>query len=176
MIQRKQSLYLLAIFALMVTMLFMPLATLTVAGDNQEDKVETAADGSIIKTTFVAQSDIELNVWGVYTDGKKDVPLVFFAILTCLTTAVSFVTIFLYRKRMLQLRLCFVMAVMIIGMISYIGLYIYKLNSLAASQDFTAIKYSVADIFPLFALAFTWLAYRGITADIALLRSLDRIR
>lgn len=175
MIQRKQSLYLLCAAILMIVMLFMPIATLTV-GAGEKESIRTEADGSIVKTTIVADSNVELNVWGIYTDEKQDVPLVFLSILACLTAVVSFVNIFLYRRRGLQLRLCFVTGIMLIGILAFIGLYIYQLNGVAATQEFTAIRYSVADLFPLLAMLFVWLAYRGIVSDIALVRSLDRIR
>lgn len=177
MIQRKQSLHLLAIVALMVAMLFMPLATLTVGGSGTaNEKIETATDGTITKTTIVSDSSVELNIWGLYADGVQVTPLVLFTIITFMTIAVAFVNIFLYRKRMLQLRLCFVLAILLIGILAYTGLYIYELHGVKDTQEFAAIKYSVVDLFPLVALVLTWFAYRGITTDIALLRSLDRIR
>lgn len=176
MIQRKQSLHLLLIVALMVAMLFMPMATMTVGADKAQEAVTTAADGTIIKTTVAASSNIELNVWGLYTDGKLEASLLYVTILTFAIIAVAFITIFLYRRRWLQLRLCFVLGVMLIGMLIFEGIYITKFISLAETQPLAAVKYSIADFFPLLGLVLVVFAYRGVTKDISLLRSLDRIR
>lgn len=176
MIQRKQTLYLLAIFALIIAMLFMPLATLTVGGTTPTTNIETAADGTILKSTVVGNSEVELNVWGIYTDGVRDTGLIFLTILVFVTVAVTFVNVFLYRRRWLQLRLCFAIGIMLVGILAFIGLYVYQLNSVATTQEFAAMNYSVSCLFPLLSLFLVWLAYRGVSADIALLRSLDRIR
>ena len=98
------------------------------------------------------------------------------SVLVILSLAVAFVTIFLYRKRWLQVRLCFALAIMLLGIEAFIILYIYKLKDALDAMQSYAIKYSVADVLPVVALIFVYFAFRGISKDIALLRSLDRIR
>lgn len=176
MIQRKQSIHLLLITGLLLAMLFMPLATINIGGSKPSETISTGEDGTITRTTIVQESNIELNVWGIYSDGVKDVPLVFMTILVFAAIAVSFFSIFLYKRRALQLRLCFVLGILLVGLIAYIGLYLYQLNGAAATQEFSAIKYSVSDLFPVLALVLVWFAYRGVASDISLIRSLDRIR
>lgn len=172
MIQRKQTLHLLAIVALMVAMLFMPLATMTFAAKSTDQQAVMTIDGS----QSLTQSEVRLDVWGIYYDGQKDVSTTYLLVLVILTTVVAAVNIFLFKHRWLQLRLCFVLAIMQVGLIAFIVMYLLKLNSAAATDLTAAIRYSIVDLFPLFALFFTWMAYRGVVKDIALIRSLDRIR
>lgn len=175
MLQRKQTLYLLAVVALVVAMMFADLATLNMGGASGESLV-TSSDGTITKTTMIEPVDIRLSVWGIYENGTKAVSTIYLSILVSLTAALAFATIFLYRKLWLQVRLCFCLAIMLLGMTAFFGLYIYELNQVAVVDPLYAIRYSVFDFFPILALVSVFFAYRGITSDIALLRSLDRIR
>ncbi len=68
-------------------------------------------------------------------------------------------------------------AVLLLGIEGFVALYIYKLKEgLEAMGGMFAIRYSLADLLPIVALIFVYLAFRGITKDIALVKSLDRIR
>ena len=69
------------------------------------------------------------------------------------------------------------MAIMLLGIEAFIALYIYKLKEILDTmmRDY-AVKYSVADVLPLVALVFVYFAFRGVSKDIALIKSLDRIR
>lgn len=162
MIQRKQTLFMLAIVALTVTMLFTPLATLT-------------EFDSTVTTSSVIQNEITLDVFGVYNNAQKEANVTSMTILVWLIIGVTFVNIFLYRKRLLQLRLCFVIGIMLVGLIAFEVMYIYKLYAIHLEQ-MAPIRYSVIDLFPLFSLVCCYFAYRGVARDIMLIRSLDRIR
>lgn len=157
MIQRIQSVYLFLSFAILVPLFFVPLA-------------QFLADGEQVKLT----------VWGIYNlkTGASIVPATYMGILAVLSTALPLVNLFLFRKRWLQIRLCIVEMVFLIGIQIYIVYYVFSTQTTisgAGAQTFST-QYSVADILPLAALIFTYLAYRGVVKDETLIKSLNRIR
>lgn len=180
MIQRIQTVYLLAIVALMAAMLFPTLATVTSlapAFSEPQRSVNTAADGTITSITQHPVSEtLTFDVWGISQETQMVYPTTYLAVLVILTIAVAFVSIFLYRRRWIQIRLCFALAIMLLGIESYIALYLYKLDSVMQSMGEYATKYSIFDLAPIGALILIYLAFRGISRDEALVRSLDRIR
>ena len=173
MIQRRQTLHLLIVTALLVSMLFFNLATYTLTSSSSEPATTTLGDGTIVRSTVVGNDEVAFRVWGLYSNGVQFQDLTHFSVLVILTIAASFVTIFLYRKLWVQVRVCLALLALLLGIVIYIVMYIYKLSEMLPEY---AVKYSVADLFPLFAMVFVYLAYRGIARDIALLRSVDRIR
>ena len=175
MIQRKQTIFLLAIVGLLITMMLNPIAT---SFTPKIDSVVTDADGSITKTTVAVVNSIELNTWTLKYDGVTQLPLTYMAIIVCLTTLMAAVTVFLFKFRLLQIRLCYAMAVLFFGIIGFMILYIIRLSAVLESQPgiVYATKYSITASFPLICLVLLWFAYRGIVKDEALVRSLDRIR
>lgn len=181
MLQRIQTLHLLIVMALTATMLFPNYATIMLASAGPSVPTEiTAADGSVVRTTTVQDEDgLIFNLWGITGLNEQEqilstTPMIVLVIITLL---VAFVTIFLYRKRWIQVRLCFAMAIMLLGIGGFIAMYIYKLTQVLDAMQMTyAIKYSVFDLVPILTLVFIYLAFRGISKDIALIRSLDRIR
>ena len=149
MIQRIQSVYLLVVTILMVICMCSPI-------------------GSIITN---ANEISELgNLCITFPDGTKDyTPWALFVILL-VVAALSFVTIFLFKKRMLQIRLTIFSSVVLIGY--YIALVAY-LFMLAEDTTFSA---SWTICLPFAALILNWLAIRGIGADEALVKAYDRLR
>lgn len=177
MIQRIQTVWLLVVVGLMTALLFGRFATVQLGPATGGTTQEMAADGSMVRTTAVANDEIVFSLWGIYENGVQTVPtLPYMGILVILALAVAFVTIFLYRKRMIQLRLCFVLAILMLGIQGFIVMHLYKLTQVLDAMQSYAIRYTVFDIFPVVALFFVWLAFRGVTKDVALLKSLDRIR
>lgn len=181
MIQRIQTVHLLIVVALLVTMLFPNYATLRLSGVMPAGATESVSEDGTITRIVVPEGVNEEITFGLF-DGIRmnGVPVLsttYMAILVILAIAVAFLTIFLYRKRWIQVRLCLVLAVMMLGIETFIVLYIYKLQDMLDTmvRDY-AVKYSVVDIFPIVALIFVYLAFRGISKDIALVKSLDRIR
>ena len=153
MIQRIQSLYLLLVAVLTGLMLLMPLGTFL--GGTEEMYLTAfgfsdAADGTPVESAFAA--------------------------MVIAAALLPFVTIFLYKKRLLQFRLCVVETVLLAGVMLFEIYYIWggarSLSTLAVS----AWKLSAAAFFPPVSLIFTYLALRGIRKDILLVKSLDRIR
>ena len=155
MIQRIQTLYLLLAAALMSLTLFLPLATIWQGGN-----------------------EIIIKAW--FADGtvgfKAPLPL-YLGIILSVATALPFVTIFLYKKRMAQIRLCVSEIVLLLGSVAFIALYCYRMcDVLAELMQELNFTLGFAALMPVVAIIPMVLAIRGIAKDEALVRSLDRIR
>jgi len=152
MIQRIQTVYLLLITLLMGSMFFYPYAEL-LAQDNQ-----------IYSYSFN----------GLFLDGSEPVYFLTLppAILLSIIVLISFGTIFIFKNRILQIRLS---AINLMLMIGYVGLNYYYIKSFS-NQLTGVISYNIIVIFPLISAILGYLAIRAIGKDEALVRSLDRIR
>lgn len=149
MIQRIQSVYLLVVAILMIVCMCSPV-------------------GSIIANTNEISEFGNLCI--TMPDGTKDyAPWALFAILL-VVAILSFVTIFLFKKRMLQIRLTIFSSVVLIGYYLALVAYIFML---AENTNFTP---SWTICLPFIALILNWLAIRGIGADEALVKAYDRLR
>ncbi len=156
MIQRIQSLYLLLTVILMGILCFIPLASFL-------------SGGEVYK----------LFAWGIRATGPHPtvvVPSVYMGILLGLSILVPLVTIFLYKRRLIQIRLCIVEMVLLVGMELYVVFYLYKVWKTISVQASHQLVFSVVDLFPLISLVLVYLAFRAIARDEALVRSMDRIR
>ncbi len=99
-------------------------------------------------------------------------PPYYLSVLLSLTCALPLVTIFLFRRRMLQIRLCAAEAVLLVGSaVMEAMIYWGPLGSRGGSSALLPASFA-----PLAALFFVWLAARAIFRDEVLVRSLDRIR
>jgi hypothetical protein len=155
-IQRIQTLYLLAAGMLMALMLFFPLA-------------EVAADGSGFYTVYSMgwylgeggdTADMAMPTWPVF-------------ILVGVLVLLPLFTVFLYRKRKLQIRIsvyCIILAFGLIGLIYYFFLIGFR------QLDEPAYAFRFPLIVPAIFIVLMYLAFRGIRKDEILVRSLDRIR
>ena len=152
MLQRIQTVYLLIIVALMVATLFLPLAMLQ-AGDQFYSFDATGV------STITAEPEL------VYPTGL-------FA-LTAVISILSLITIFLFKKRILQIRLCIFNAILMLGFYALFGFFVWILKDQLAGA---ALSVKIALSFPIIALILDYLAIRNIGADEALVRSLDRLR
>ncbi len=155
MIQRIQTVYLLLATIAMSLTLFLPLATIWQGGN-----------------------EIIIKAW--FADGtvgfKAPLPL-YLGIILSVATALPFVTIFLYKKRMTQIRLCVSEIVLLLGSVAFIALYCYRMcDVLAELMQELNFTLGFASLMPFVAIIFVVLAIRGIARDEALVRSLDRIR
>jgi hypothetical protein len=88
-------------------------------------------------------------------------------------TAISFITIFLFKNRKLQKRLILLNIVLTVGLFiaQYYLIEVFKKDSGIIQGD-----WQMTAILPLFILVFHVFAYRGIAADEKLLSSADRMR
>ena len=149
MIQRIQTIYLLVVSILAIICMCSPV-------------------GSIIASTKEISEFSNLCI--TLSDGTKDyAPWALFVILLVIA-GVSLGTIFLFKKRMLQIRLTIFSSVLLIGY--YITLVAFILL-LADGASFTP---SWTICLPFVALVLNWLAIRAIGADEALVKAYDRLR
>lgn len=149
MIQRIQTIYLLAVTILMVICMCNPIGSI-IAGTNE----------------ISAFSNLSITL----PDGTVDYsPWALFAILL-VVSILSFITIFLFKKRMLQIRLTIFSSVMLIGYYMALVAYIFMLAEEASFSPSWTI------CIPFIGVILNWLAIRGIGADEALVKAYDRLR
>lgn len=154
MIQRIQTLYLVVVAALMATTLFAPLGWF--AG---------------------AAGEYTLRAAGlVNAAGETVQPTLYLTIITALAALLPLVNLFLYRRRMLQLRLCAAEGVLLLGTLLMEGIYYFLSWRLFSDVAFHAQGFRPAIALPLVCLPLIYLAARGILRDEALVRAADRIR
>ncbi|MDR3061646.1 MAG: DUF4293 domain-containing protein [Dysgonamonadaceae bacterium] len=82
------------------------------------------------------------------------------------TALLSIITLFYYKKRSLQVKLCYFLLFLLIAILTFIGI-VFGANALS-------LKFQV--IIPLVALVLDVLAIQRIKKDEKLVRSLDRLR
>lgn len=129
---------------------------------------------SDVKVVGVADG-FQYTVWGIeYLNGGSEV-FYYHAILVIVSMLLPLATIYLYKKRAIQLRLCVVEGVLLLGLIGFEFIGIYRLNAMFSGTPFI-IDHSYVVTAPIAALVTTFMAYKGVLRDIILLRSTDRIR
>lgn len=154
MIQRIQTLYLMIAAALLAATVFMPLAFFACGAD-----------------------EFSLNAFALRdASGETVQPAIYMGILIALSAVLPFATVFLFKNRLLQIRLCVAEIVLLVGEMIMMGIYYYLSVRVFSSAEFTARGVNVAMFFPLAAAVFILLAIRAIFRDEMLVRSADRIR
>ena len=149
MIQRIQTVYLFLSALFTALLLFLPLA------------VGVTVPGGPVRATL----------WG-WTDPASADSLSSGAVhwiaggLSVLVLALALVTIFGFRNRPLQKKLCVVQVVLLLA----------ETLGEPVAAPLSAWSLSAASVFPVVSLILTLLAMRGISKDERLVRSLDRIR
>ncbi|HOK38807.1 MAG: DUF4293 domain-containing protein [Bacteroidales bacterium] len=120
-------------------------------------------------------SQIEVYTTGMQFNGEKihsDYSLLPLFIMIIIINLVTFISIFLYKRRMLQIRLNIFNLILQLGSI---GVSFYFLTN-AAGKFGTDYSTSILIILPAVAFIFTFLAIRAIARDEALVQSLNRLR
>ncbi|MDH6304466.1 magnesium-transporting ATPase (P-type) [Parabacteroides sp. PF5-5] len=153
MLQRIQTVYLLIITVLTVIMLFMPLAVLQTG----EKFYSFDVFGVNLMGT---ESELVYPTWGLF-------------VLTALIAVLALLTIFLYKKRMLQIRVCIFNAILMLG---FYGFFAYLIFIMKQQLGDLSVNVKIALAFPIINLILNYLAIRNIGADEMLVRSLDRLR
>ncbi len=92
--------------------------------------------------------------------------------LVIVTGALSLVTIFFYKRRIMQIRICIFNLLLLIG---FYALFLFYFFHLRSNLDVT-FSLRITVVFPAIALIMVFLATRGIRKDEMLVRSYDRIR
>lgn len=95
-------------------------------------------------------------------------------ILVPLTTALMLFNIFLYKNRPLQLKLCRLSFLLIVGTI--VALYFFIGAHIESLAGKVTVGYGYGSAVPIVALVLNFLALRGIHKDEKLVKSLDRLR
>jgi hypothetical protein len=152
MIQRIQTVYLVLITALTVALFFLPMAVI------QADSTFYSFDVSGL--TALNQTELTFSTWGLM-------------VLAAIISLIAILSVFLYKKRMLQIRLCVFNAILLIGFYGLFGFFVWRIS---ASTDIFHFKVQFALSFPLISLILDYLAIRNIGADEMLVRSLERLR
>ena len=155
MIQRIQSIYLLLVVVLAAITFFMPIVGLTNAAEGLEYMINYKGIFLVQETGYVFKSD----VWTL-------------SVLSALIPIISLVSLFVYKNRMLQLRLSFFNMVLMAGWYVLLFISVWFAKSLYQA-DWTL---EFVTIFPLVNIILTLLAVRAIGKDEALIKSLNRIR
>lgn len=160
MIQRVQTLYLFLVVILSAVMFFTPIGgfynkttlevyDLTFMGVFLQDNMQTVENNPSV-----------MPVWGL-------------SILTAVIPVIALISIFLYRKRVLQARFNVFNILLMVGYYALLFFYIWiGKQKLHADESFLCVPSS----FPLISIILSALAIRGILKDEALVRSLDRLR
>lgn len=154
MIQRIQTLYLFVTAALMAVALFVPLAWF--AGEAGEFKLYA----------FHLET----------TDGEAVQSTVYMGIVMTMACVLPFVTLLLYKRRLLQIRLCVVEMVLLAGALAMEGIYYFLSYRFFSEMTFHMQGFRPAIALPLVCLLLVYLATRAIFRDELMVRAADRIR
>ncbi|MEZ4999513.1 MAG: DUF4293 domain-containing protein [Bacteroidales bacterium] len=133
-------------------------------------------NGSIVKLIGDGGEEYRLRFSGIY-QFQNDIPVVIekslpLAILLILSTLLFIISIFLFRRRKLQIRLTVLTTLLSLGSFLLLLFYTwYAVNELSADYIF-----NIKIIFPLAASILGYLAFRGVLKDELLIKSYDRIR
>lgn len=152
MIQRIQSLWLFLASVALIAVLFLPVGMFKM----QHGLYECTA----LKMTQAG--DVPL----------LNLPVWFIGLLSILAGLLSFLAIFLFKKRVKQIRLSWIsLIVKVLLLAGMIGLFLYFKNMLNSW-----IGYGPAVLMPVLGIVLDFLAIKAIQKDEALVKSLDRIR
>ena len=150
MIQRIQTLYLLAVVALGIALIWLPVVQLVTPED--------AAELQVYELSALGGAPIQ-GVWGLL-------------VTTILIPLLALVDIFLYNKRILQARLNIFTVMLCLGYYGVLAIYIW-LAKMSLGVDWHILPWAS---FPLVCFVLTLMATRRILKDEALVRAADRIR
>lgn len=152
MIQRIQTIYLLIVAIFSVVMMSLPV-------------------GNFVPAEYNIPSTELTNLALVVADGTPDyAPWALFALLIVIAV-VSLVTIFLYRKRMLQIRLTLFNIILLIGYYVTMIVFVFMLKD----ENSTFVP-SWSVCLPLISIILNWLTIRAIGKDEMLVKAYERLR
>ncbi len=155
MIQRAQSIYLLSVTILMVFLAVLPIAEIAIRGGE-----------IVIYYNFGIKSYVAENTGIIF----HTLPI---TILTCVIGVISFVNIFLYYNRHLQMRLCLYNILLIVGLMVLIYFYFSVMRKKLNITDHT---FKITIVFPVISAILTLLSLRSIRKDDVIVRSYERLR
>ncbi len=149
MIQRLQSLFLLISAILLLILLWTPLAILQI---DENTFYEVYTKGYI----FENEVQYSYSLW----------------IFNAITVLMAIITIFLYKNRILQMRICIYNFILLLGLQGVVAYTIYATASNLKAEIF--LQY--AAILPILSAILHLIAFRYIKRDEELVKAADRIR
>lgn len=149
MIQRIQTLYLLAVVALGIALIWLPVLQFVSPEGTDLQVYELSALGGVPLQ----------GIWGL-------------TVTTVLIPLLALVDIFLYKKRLLQARLNIFTVLLCLGYYGVLAIYVWQAK-LALGVEWHILPWAS---FPLVCMVLTLMATRRILKDEALVRAADRIR
>ena len=160
MIQRIQTLYLLLVVALGITLCFVPVLQFVTPENAEVVRVWELSAMGLTETTINDLPAVELNgLWGLL-------------LASALIPLLALIDIFLYNKRLLQARLNIFSALLCLGYYGVLAIYVY-LAKVVLMAEWYILPWACI---PLVCLVLTIMATRRILKDEALVRAADRIR
>ncbi len=159
MIQRIQTLYLFLVVVCMVFLAcFAPIQFLTPETAEVQQQYELGF--LYIKNTTDATNIVNVaSVWAI-------------AVMDVAIAALAWVIIFLFKKRLLQARLCIINLMLMLGYYAVLGVYVF----FACKQLGVDWFINISAALPLVGVILTLMAMRAIAKDEALVRAADRLR
>ena len=160
MIQRIQTLYLLLVVALGITLCFVPVVQFVTPDGAEVVRAWELTALGMTETTVTELPAIQLNgLWGLL-------------LASALIPVLALVDIFLYNKRLLQARLNIFTIMLCLGYYGVLAIYIY-LAKMVIDVDVYVMGWACL---PLVCLVLTVMATRRILKDEAMVRAADRLR
>jgi hypothetical protein len=150
MLQRIQSVYLLLAATAMLISVSLPLASF-----------------------FFNTEEVLFEAMGIYFNGELTDSTWGLFFIGLLSSILSLITLFFYKKRILQIRFSIFNIVLMIGFYLYFGFIMFKVYPVN-NLEFSKVGFGA--IMPIISIIFTILAIRKIGADEALVQSLNRLR
>ncbi len=150
MIQRIQSLYLLIATVLLIVASFMPFFTLN--------------NGDLVIDGFYFHSSTGENIFSTITMN----------IILWLGALLSFITIFLFKNRIVQMRITTYTIIILLGF--YLLLIYYRFMAVPSIEKIISSKMEIASLFPVIGAILIYMANRAIKKDEEKVRSMDRFR
>lgn len=117
--------------------------------------------------------EVLFEAMGIYLNGELTDSTWGLFVIGLMSSIAALITIFLYKNRILQIRLSIFNIVLMIGFYLYFGFIMYKVYPVE-NLEFSKVGFGA--IMPIVSIILTILAIRKIGADEALIRSLNRLR
>lgn len=150
MIQRIQTLYLLAVVALGIALIWLPVVQFVTP--------EESAQLQVYELSALGGAPLQ-GLWGLL-------------VTTLLIPVMALIDIFLYKKRILQARFNIFLVFLCLGYYGVLAMYIW-LAKMSLGVEWHLMPWAS---FPLISMVLTLMATRAILKDEALVRAADRIR
>ena len=154
MIQIIQTVYLAVATLLMALSLILPIAVFQVSG-----------------------GEYELGAFSLHNDAESiTYPVIWMGIILAAATVLPLLIIFLFKNRTLQIRLCAVEVVLLLGSFAFMGIFYFCSDTIFDGLIIQNEYFGMGAIMPILSAILIVLAARAIFKDEVLVRSLDRIR